>query len=657
MDGTGHFEIQYTAALDKSPGTYTWWIVDDPSNIRSNEVSYVIGASGPTIAQTPMTGPPGTTFIQWGTGFTPYSTVTLHFRNHLGDELPPLQVPTNEKGSFNMDYESPWDKPEGTHTWWAEDDTTGTSSGKLGYQIISTPVPTILIAEGTDLPDLPPDQVNTPVGVLYRRGEWDETRETFVIVHGWNRTNSSSVEGWVLEMCDTIRGDGSPVENSNALYWDWHEKAKSKWWPDTNIYKECIEWPGVPYDMTEDSGNWLAKAIIKMIPINYNKNIHLIGHSLGSLVITYAADFLYSKNPDFKNKVNHLVFLDSPCHFGKPADKFLETNKDKIFVDNYDSALGKLRGYSEADTNIFLPKSSIVLDYKDDPHSYAHLWYRSSVTNFSHSEILGDNAPPLLPTPWGFHWWDETKRANLSPYYLQSPSEPHWKLIPSEAPLTVLNGLVEDVAEYAGEINEKSWDWISDFAERANKKVKLLSVNTYNAASDSADYVTDSLGHAFHELSECQGIICGSLRLEHHSSSAVTTAIIVPDGTIGMSLGYSFPYAEPDSVIEVFIGDLPVFHAFSHDVIDEGYQMIPWIDVSQYAGESMKLTFRLSNPIPESEGVVMIDDLIFARIENQLLEDSDGDCDVDGYDLSIFLSNFAGEGLSNFALTFGKDCL
>jgi hypothetical protein len=613
-------------------------IQDSSSGIKYDE-TFII-SNGPSISQTPMTGPPGTTFIQSGAGFTPNNTVTLHFQNHLGDELPPLQLDTDAIGTFETVYDSPLDKPEGTHFWWAIDDASGAGSGKLGYQIISSAAQKIQIADGMISAILPPERVDTPFGSLHRKGDWDEAQDTFVIVHGWNISNDTSVPLWVHQMCDDITSEDSSAHGSNVFYWDWLEKAKNKL-PDTNIFTDCTEWPIVPFDMTEDSGKNLAKALSQAIPPDYNKDIHLIGHSLGSLVVTYAAESSHNNELHIKDHISHLVFLDSPCHFGKPADTFLKRIKEDqiaIFVDNYWSALGKLTGYSEADTNVYLPKGG-----NDVPlwgHSYSYKWYRSSVTNFSYPEILGDENAPVATQPWGFYWWNQANRTNLSPYYLQSPSEPHWLLIPFDSPLTVISGELEDAAQYTGEIAEKSWNWMSDFVEHSEKKVKLLAVNTYNAAIDTAGYVTDSFDHAFQELSECQGIICGSLRLEHHSASIVTTTLDVPEGANGMAFGFSFQYAEPGSVLEVFIGDLPVFHAFSHDVIDEGYQMIPWIDVSQHAGDSMTLTFRLSNPIPETEGAVMIDDLIFARIESEIPGDRDGDCDADGSDLAALATDF-----------------
>ncbi len=69
------------------------------------------GQSGPlgdlVIAQQPMSGPPGTTFVQWGTGFTPNSTATLHFKKPDGTEYPTLQQPMDAIGHFEIYYTAP----------------------------------------------------------------------------------------------------------------------------------------------------------------------------------------------------------------------------------------------------------------------------------------------------------------------------------------------------------------------------------------------------------------------------------------------------------------------------------------------------------------------------------------------------------------------
>ncbi|MCI5129247.1 MAG: hypothetical protein D3907_12300, partial [Candidatus Electrothrix sp. AUS3] len=104
MDGSGHFETSYTAPADKEPGQYTWWAVDGPTGISSNQVTYTIEEPpvNPAVAQSPMSGPPGTTFTQWGTGFTPNSTATLHFKKPDGTEYPTQDQALDSTGHFEV---------------------------------------------------------------------------------------------------------------------------------------------------------------------------------------------------------------------------------------------------------------------------------------------------------------------------------------------------------------------------------------------------------------------------------------------------------------------------------------------------------------------------------------------------------------------------
>ena len=42
LDSIGHFEISYTAPLNKPAGGYTWWAIDNTTGMKSNEVTYRI---------------------------------------------------------------------------------------------------------------------------------------------------------------------------------------------------------------------------------------------------------------------------------------------------------------------------------------------------------------------------------------------------------------------------------------------------------------------------------------------------------------------------------------------------------------------------------------------------------------------------------------
>ena len=94
------------------------------------------GACGPVaIAQSSLSVQPGTTFVQWGTGFTPDRTATLHFRKPDGTEYPTLAQPLDAMGQFEIEYTAPYDQPLGTYAWWAIDNATGCESNEVTYEI------------------------------------------------------------------------------------------------------------------------------------------------------------------------------------------------------------------------------------------------------------------------------------------------------------------------------------------------------------------------------------------------------------------------------------------------------------------------------------------------------------------------------------------
>jgi len=106
----------------------------------------IIYSVNPTIAMSPTSGPPGTTFTQWGTGFTPNSTATLHFRKPDGTEHTPISKGLDPIGHFDITYTAPSNKEPGTHTWWGVDDSTGMKSNEVSYEITPIINPTIAMS-------------------------------------------------------------------------------------------------------------------------------------------------------------------------------------------------------------------------------------------------------------------------------------------------------------------------------------------------------------------------------------------------------------------------------------------------------------------------------------------------------------------------------
>ncbi|QTA82764.1 LVIVD repeat-containing protein, DUF1566 [Desulfonema limicola] len=125
-----------------------------------NSYAYVVGEQGlhvvdlssfityssitPEISQRPLAGSPGTTFTQWGSGFTKNSTATLHIFDETGDEIGTDTVNIKADGSFEIPYTPSEDKALGKYTWYAVDDTTGSKSQQeITYEITATAYPEI----------------------------------------------------------------------------------------------------------------------------------------------------------------------------------------------------------------------------------------------------------------------------------------------------------------------------------------------------------------------------------------------------------------------------------------------------------------------------------------------------------------------------------
>ncbi|MCI5158462.1 MAG: DUF1566 domain-containing protein [Candidatus Electrothrix sp. AUS1_2] len=560
------------------------------------------------IHQTPMYGPPGTTFTQSGSGFTSNSTVTLQFRNHLGELLTPIQRATDATGSFSFEYTAPIDKPVGTHSWWVVDDTTKQVSEVIGYRIISTGGQETAIGVGS-VPTLRPIRQDAGFGTLSSEGTFDPTKETFVIVHGWNIHDTNSLPDWVKDLGHEIKDkEASPATGSNILYWNWQEKARGKlantlW--DSSKDESCMDAmiPGallsptlaglkyeIPFDETEDSGKILALALSKEIPKDYDQDIHLIGHSLGSLVVSYATKFAVKKGFHFSDNIDHLVLMDSPCYFGVPGSEFLENNKELFFIENYISLFG--RSYKAADVNVWMWPTT---------HSYPQGWYQSSVTNF------GDQTPIH---PWGFFWWQEENRSNVKPDYYLWDTPLLNEGTPAGAAREYMDGKITEWVEGYLEVSDTVKEQVVDYAQYAGKTIKIKAVNTYNTVSDVAGYATDAAGHVIHNS-------LGYITLSHSSNAVLTMPVTIPAGANALSFGYEFLYGESGSMLEVFINDIPMHHVTCDHALGEGQQLIPWINVEPFAGQTAALSLRLSNSTEGTEGKIKIDDLIIAQIEQR----------------------------------------
>lgn len=111
----------------------------------------------------------------------------------------------------------------------------------------------------------------------------DRNKMTIVLTHGWlNKLDSITshvYEGWVIKMARALELKGVRT-NANILAWDWTPTAHAFAPPETD---------------TPDQGVALGKALQTQAALrpSYSGRLHMIGHSLGTIVNGYAVDYLH----------------------------------------------------------------------------------------------------------------------------------------------------------------------------------------------------------------------------------------------------------------------------------------------------------------------------------------------------------------------------
>jgi len=136
-----------TYAVSKSRA----WAVDvgqgNPSYWTKGQAQYAWPVRTPMqVSMSPSSGLPGDTLLEWGMGFTPSGTATLHFKRPDGTEALALSQVIDAGGYFEMKYKAPADLPAGTYIIWAVDDATGVKS-REGTFVIATPAAYTLTVE------------------------------------------------------------------------------------------------------------------------------------------------------------------------------------------------------------------------------------------------------------------------------------------------------------------------------------------------------------------------------------------------------------------------------------------------------------------------------------------------------------------------------
>jgi len=503
---------------------------------------------------------------------------------------------------------------------------------------------------------------------------------------------TARIPSWQVKMAHDINS----VEDVNILLWEWQEEAMTNRTDliiDPNSYdKFSLLWNyasnigqglfGVPFTKVEDSGKYLAYAMADLIPSGYDQKIHLIGHSLGSGVIIFATKRIFNISQSLDNKnishlkenIDHLTLLDSPWPpHTSPGGLFLLNNKESLFIDNYWSIFGKPLGYHEADANIFVCEFPGLLnqtsyyhyfecvDLPNDthscdkshffmnffkPHSYSHVWYRSSISNFQNISTIIDcdnysncSGAPGTIQPYGFWWHNHRTPCSYIHKYENDP----WDLEPfSQYVIEKTTSTVKTIID----LHEDVYKAILDLSIATGKITTILVARTFELTQDAIETTVNTVGNA--EIYAATSLIDKFLSMKINITSAttnpisrtgsstptiVTTKINVPLESNVFTFQFRFPLIEPGNIVEIFLGDTLIESLDGDEYIGSGWQSVGWLTVpDNLRGLETDVSFRLSNLDFSTPGQVDIDNLIFANVMSNT--DSDGDGHLDEIEIA-----------------------
>lgn len=236
-------------------------------------------------------------------------------------------------------------------------------------------------------------------------GVLDPQKPTIVITHGWQPTDAPTF--WWETMADNIAGrqlssDPSKTHGNayNIVQFVWPDAFQGDNVRDREAFLRVRA-------TVDNNGSALAKFLRQELGSDYDKTLHFIGHSFGTIVNAVAAQFLTSGGWT----VDQFTILDAPLltpYPDYPREYFREVLPagSVLYVDNYVG--GVVRGLKSFGANIcsiFNKDCAYNTLLSDRDHSGVHEFYTQTINDstiqdgFFYSEDGGGKA--IRPnSPW-----------------------------------------------------------------------------------------------------------------------------------------------------------------------------------------------------------------------------------------------------------------
>lgn len=440
----------------------------------------------------------------------------------------------------------------------------------------------------------------------------DRNKITTVLTHGWN----STFLDWPSLMATKLASRS--IENkANILAWDWG-----------------IEAVGLlpPIEKTPRQGQALGQALMSALGERYQRPIHFIGHSLGTIVNAQAVEFLYSHGYTPENVPVHVTLFDEAeianakaslenlFSVGASAqDIYLPLPTKYKWADSYVSLVAGLSLAFRTDSvSVVLwpthdcgPFSLLRLSCS---HAYPFNWYLRTISTPSLSSVGFTNS---------FEWNNLQQAPALGSIYLQDAAtgkEFDFKYFSPNTELPSFYSSIASIPSIIGTTVSATAGLALDAYTAVNKeRVRFLNGSTAALQSFGRNVVDWSEGFAGTvsswtyqltlRLPDVSPRSVQGLRLETgdkpSTSSFVVLPIIVPADAIGLSFEYALEGTMNTGLFSVGLAGTNIFTMKSDSVRDQSKVNSGILSVARWQGKSVNLSVGFSDPTNGGGGVVV----------------------------------------------------
>lgn len=478
---------------------------------------------------------------------------------------------------------------------------------------------------------------NAQMRVYTGGGAIDRNKMTIILTHGWN----SNSDDWPSELATALIAKG---DAANILAWDWRDNAEE---PE----------PATAAASTPSEGETLGGELFYLLGSSYNKPIHFIGHSLGTMINCRAADYIHgdtanSRNSPFKfsPQNTHMTLFDE-------AELVAAVNGMHVFgdvllaslgidrADHIDSAGSLLAGFGTW-TKVIPDRAAWVDNYLSEvgcthaeavnvllwrnaalgavqSHGYATDWYAQTIAtpldslvghrwSFERNTLL---SAPAVGTCYRQELDSNAMTLRVRAIGTIDQGTLAFPTLAAYRGLTTLGGALNSLGEVilGGHMTtiQYAGDLVADFAESftpltgdpvfigtANSTPAYFvpegSAPTYQAGWDfQFSLQRPTFQPSPQQLRNVNFVATADVA----PSNSVYTwiPVTVPQEAVGIAFQFRLDGCAPSEFFTMGISNRKFFTMEAKYVEDGGWQTTSVIQIPQYAGRDMQLFFSLND--------------------------------------------------------------